>query len=201
MSILSIGWDVVGKAIGGIAPVLGMVLGGPLGAAGGTLLSSALGVANEPGAVLAAIEKGGEAVMAAISSSEESAKAKWGYLAEGVKSDATQSTAINATMQAEIAKGVSWWHWRHLIGYVTLLWAFAPLPFVCAAMFVLIWQGKAEPLNAIVAAMTAMVTWLCIIAGLNGYVALDTSRRQSAALTGTPIGSLLGSVLGMFGKK
>lgn len=192
----------IASIIGGVAPTVATMLGGPLAGAATKLLATGLGLADSaPETILGALEKGGEAVNKALSATEEDAKAKWGYLTEGVKSDAVQGQSINTTMQAEIASGVSWWHWRHLIGYVTLLWLFAPLPFVCAAMYLLIAQGKVDPFNAIIGGMAGMVAWVAICAGLNGYVALDTSRRTSAAATGTPVASLLGSVVGIFKRR
>lgn len=192
----------IAALIGGVAPTVATMLGGPLAGAATSLLAKGLNLADEaPSTILSALEKGGETINTALQSIEGEAKEKYAYLTAGVQSDAIQSQSINATMQAEIAAGVSWWHWRHLIGYVTMLWALAPLPFVCAAMYVLIATGKADPLNAIIGAMSALATWFVIVAGLNGYVAMDTSRRQSAAMTGNPVSSLLGAVIGTFRKK
>ena len=52
---MSLSWSDVGKAIAGIAPVLGTALGGPAGAVVGSLVASALGTSSSPDAVNAAI--------------------------------------------------------------------------------------------------------------------------------------------------
>ena len=52
---MSLSWPDVGKAIAGIAPVLGTALGGPAGAVVGSLVASALGTSSSPDAVNAAI--------------------------------------------------------------------------------------------------------------------------------------------------
>ena len=52
---MSLSWSDVGKAIAGIAPILGTALGGPAGGLAGSLLASALGVSNTPDAVNSAI--------------------------------------------------------------------------------------------------------------------------------------------------
>lgn len=49
-------WKNIGQKIGQMAPTLGLVLGGPAGAAAGTLIASALGTSNNPDAVAAALE-------------------------------------------------------------------------------------------------------------------------------------------------
>lgn len=191
----------IGSLVGGVAPTIAAMLGGPLASAATGILAGALGVANDPGSILSLLEKGGANISAILQSAESTAKEKYGYLTEGVKSDAVQGQSINTTMQAEIAGGVSWWHWRHLIGYVTMAWLLAPLPFVVIGMGILVWTGKADAFTAIVTGMGTLLGWVGICAGLNGYVAMDTSRRQSAAQTGTPVGTLLGTIMGAFGKR
>ena len=52
---MSLSWSDVGKAIAGVAPVLGTALGGPAGAVVGSLVASALGTSSSPDAVNAAI--------------------------------------------------------------------------------------------------------------------------------------------------
>lgn len=49
------GWDDIKSAVGKIAPIAGTLLGGPAGAAVGGLISSALGVENNPEAVALAL--------------------------------------------------------------------------------------------------------------------------------------------------
>lgn len=44
-------WSDVGKFVGGAAPIVGTLLGGPAGAAVGALVASALGTANDPESV------------------------------------------------------------------------------------------------------------------------------------------------------
>lgn len=48
-------WDSIKNAVGKIAPIAGTLLGGPAGAAVGGMISSALGVENNPSAVAAAL--------------------------------------------------------------------------------------------------------------------------------------------------
>lgn len=52
---MNLTWADVGRAVGGIAPILGTALGGPAGAVVGSMLASALGTNNDPASVNAAI--------------------------------------------------------------------------------------------------------------------------------------------------
>lgn len=191
-------WDDLGKTLLGLGlPALGTALGGPLGGAAGKVIADALGTAATPSAVNAAIEAD-PSVRAKLADTE----AEWARTAASIAQSASQQVAsINTTMQAEIAAGVSWWHWRHLIGYVTMLWLLAPLPFVVVAMWLLVSAGKADPLTAVIAAMTSLVSWVGICAALNGYVAMDTTRRTTAAAAGQEIPTILGGLIKSITKK
>ncbi len=52
---MSLSWADVGKAIAGVAPIVGTALGGPAGAIVGSMVASALGTDSTPDAVTAAM--------------------------------------------------------------------------------------------------------------------------------------------------
>ena len=56
-------WDKVKGIIGSAAPVVGTLLGGPAGAAMGSIIADTLGVANEPSAIERALEKNPDALL------------------------------------------------------------------------------------------------------------------------------------------
>jgi outer membrane lipoprotein SlyB len=56
-------WKDIASFVGKSAPILGTVLGGPAGAVLGGLVASALGVENEPSAIVEAIRKDPEAAI------------------------------------------------------------------------------------------------------------------------------------------
>lgn len=185
-------WSDLGKTLLSFGlPTLGTALGGPLGGAAGKVIADALGVPATPAAVSAALSTDPE-VQKKLAETE----AEWARTAAAIaNANAQQGQAINTTMQAELAAGVSWWHWRHLIGYVTMLWLLAPLPFVCFGMWLMISSGKADALTAIIAAMGTLVSWVAISAALNGYVATDTTKRTTAAAAGEPVTGILGGLI------
>ncbi len=56
-------WDKVKSALGGAAPLVGSLLGGPAGGAVGSLIASALGVENTPLAIETALTNNPDAVL------------------------------------------------------------------------------------------------------------------------------------------
>lgn len=200
------------KALGGQlikagAPLIGGALLGPLGSTAGELLggfiASQLGVENTPDAISNAITNGDPAVVgAALSKAESEAAAKWDAIARIAQSMADVDKAnveqINETIRAETAAGVSWWHWRHLIGYVTVAWSVAVMvPFVYQ-----LWRADAIALAAVTTALTAATTFFGILAALNGYVAQDTSKLKGIAITGEqPPSGVVGAIKSLVKKK
>lgn len=115
-------WSDISKTVGGIAPLLGTLLGGPAGAAIGGLVSTALGVANTPDAVSQAIAANPGAAAALIQTQADN-KVKLQELvvsAEKNRLDAetAATTAVNTTMQAE-TKSDHWptYTWRPFVGF------------------------------------------------------------------------------------
>jgi hypothetical protein len=172
----------IGKVIGGLIPLPGASLGGELL---GGMIARQFGVEATPEAVNHAIRNAPPDVAAEkLAAAEAEAQAKWPALAEIAKAEAAdrtaQAQAINETIRAEVAAGVSWWHWRHLMGYATLLWAVAVLPPFVLAM----WKADVAALTAITTALTSAIPFFAILAGFNGYIAQDSTRLKTTAITG-----------------
>lgn len=190
-------WGDLAKTVIGMgAPVLGTALGGPLGGAAGKILADVLGVPADPAAVGAALTRSDEATIAVAQ-----AEGKWADAAASIAmSSATQAETINTSIREEIATGVSWWHWRHLLGYVVLLWAVAPIAVIMRDLWVSNYVGIQNSI-ALAAALTPYFVGLC---ALLGYVASDTSKLRQAAVTGQPQPTILdrvGQVIGGLAKR
>lgn len=180
------------------APVIGGALLGPLGASIGSALggivADALGVEATPEAVNDALANTpADQLQAKLAAAETEAQAKWAALAEMAKADAedrtAQSRAINQTMRAELGQ-VSWYHWRHLVGYGFLGWAVVPLPIITWHMA----SGNITVMNAVIAGLVSLIPYVAIIAGVLGYVAQDTTRQKIAAATGEAVPTLTETV-------
>lgn len=60
---MSISWSDISKVVGSVAPTIGTLLGGPAGAAVGSLVSTALGVNNDQASVSAALQNDPDALV------------------------------------------------------------------------------------------------------------------------------------------
>lgn len=199
-------WSAIAGIVAPIAPKLGGLLGGaafgPLGGIAGTIagnaLAGALGVAPTPAAVGNAIQAD-PAAQAKIEKLEaehadalvQQAQVQITALTQAGETARTDVTEINTTQRAELGV-VSWWHWRHLLGYVV---GFEILVFPTAAL-AMIMVGSAEKTQAIINFSGTLVTILTIGAGLLGWVASDTTQQKIVAATGTPASTTTDTVLG-----
>jgi len=200
-------WKEVGKIIAPIAPTLGGILGdlipipggGMIGTAAGNLIAAALGVDPTPDAVGAAIQNDPNAI-AKISAAETEAAAKWPALAEIAKAqyaaNAAQSESINQTIRAE-AGNVAWWHWRHLLGYLVLLYGIEQVALIAYAGF-----GKGLPADQLAAIFNSTAVLTGGLLAVLGYVASDTTAMRQTAITGqAPEGAVKTIVKAVTGKK
>lgn len=200
-------WKDVGKIIGPLAPTLGGILGdlipipggGMIGTAAGNLIAAALGVDPTPDAVGNAIQNDPNAA-AKIQAAETEAQAKWPAIAEIAKAqyaaNAAQSESINATIRAEDTAKVPWWHWRHQLGNVVVLYALQQifLVFWCAAG-----KMQADQLAMLFNSTTVLTGGLL---ALLGYVASDTTALKQTAMTGqAPDGVIASTIKAVTGKK
>jgi hypothetical protein len=127
---LSLSWSDVGKAIAGVAPILGTALGGPAGAVVGSLVASALGTSSSPDAVNAAIaaDPASAAKILQVQNEHEEALVK-------MQTDyqTNLDTQRGAVIQAE-AKSDSWMasNWRPVLmltftAIVAMNWLILPV--------------------------------------------------------------------------
>ena len=82
-------WDSIKDTVGSIAPIAGTILGGPAGGAVGGMIASALGVANTPDAVAAAIKADPDAAIKIRQIEAQLEQTKLAVRGEVVKAEAT----------------------------------------------------------------------------------------------------------------
>lgn len=204
-------WRSIAGAVAPIAPKLGAVLGTAVGGPFGSLIGGIAGNAiasvfktdPTPEAVGAAIAQDPKAADKLARLEEErgqaivaQAQAEIARLEQEGLTARENVQQINQTIREETAKGVSWWHWRHLLGYVPV--ALGAELVALVPMMALGFLTAAD-VTAIIGAITAPLT---VLAGLLGYIAQDTSAVKVAAMTGQPVPGILSSVVkGVTGKK
>lgn len=187
------------------APALGAALGvpGPVSTFAVSALKRALGLADSatPAQTEAAANADPEVVKQAIMSAQSEVTAKYQYLTRlaevGAEVAKANVSEINQTMRVEAAQ-VSWYHWRHLIGYLVILYGLQQI--------LLIWVAALWPTTITPADVAALFNATTIFTGglfaLLGYVAMDTTNRINTAITGEhSAGGIMNTIRTVAGKK
>lgn len=190
------GLPYLGQIIGDAIPFPGGSIAGRFaGEWAGNKIAELLGVPPTPEAITTAINNASpQELQARLASGEAEAKSKWDAMARIAEAEAedrtAQSQAINETIRTEIATGMSWWHWRHAIGYVYLLWFLIPIP----AFIRLTMTYNAEAVAQLTALIGACVPLYGFMSAVLGYVAQDTTKLKTTAITGEQAPSMTDNV-------
>lgn len=204
-------WKDVAELIAPYAPTAGKFLGGmsglPFGSAIGEKIGETIAVAfglppsATPSEVAATIEvTPANEVTARLQAVEASAVAKWNAMAEIAKSDdaarVEQSKVINETQRAEIAAGVSPWHWRHLIGYLVLLYGLVQVGGIVVCGVLITFAGRDPQVTVTVFSTlwNATTTFTFGLFGLLGFIASDSNKLKAIAMTGEQPPTILDKV-------
>lgn len=163
-------WKDIAGVVGKAAPLVGTLIGGPAGAAIGGLVAAALGTANTPDAISAAIATDPSAALKlAQFQSDNFVKLQamvYAHADKQLEADVAQVQAVNATMQAEVkARAFSWRDWW---GYVSGV-CFAVVV-ACVAYMVIraTWTNHPELMASIPAIVGAFTALFAIAAGVLG---------------------------------
>lgn len=193
-----------GMAIDFGVPALGIAFGIPGGvssfAAGA--LKKALGMSQSASAddVKSKIDSlDPETAKAAFQNASNATTAKYAYLTALVQAraevDKTNISEVNQTIRDENARGTPWWHWRHQLGYIVLLYALQQifLVFYCALGYM-----AADQLAMLFNSTTILTGGLL---GLLGFVARDNTVLKQTAMTGeVPEGMVSSAVRAVTGR-
>lgn len=205
-------WRSIAGAVAPFAPKLGGLLGsafGPIGGVVGSIagraIAGAFGVEATPEAVGKAIAQDPKAAARLEKLEAEHADALIAQAQVQVEiakqsgeASIANTAAINETIRSEnLAEAkVSWWHWRHLCGYQTLMFGVISGAGMASSMF--LGSPNASDMTAIINAITPIFLALC---ALNGYVAMDNTNRLQTAITGERGSSLLQTAKTALAKK
>lgn len=118
-------------------------------------------------------------VSAALSKADTEACAKYDFLKSVVEGNTAQAQTINATMTAEVAKGMPWYHWRNLYGISVVVE-------VAAVSAVFLYSLILDPvMNARFVTSSGWLTgWYTLRFGLLGFIQNASSNEKIAAVTG-----------------
>lgn len=182
-------WSQLAGVVGSVAPTLGGLLGSAFGPAGsvvgsiaGRAIAGALGVPATPEAVSEALAKDKNAleklrILETTRATQIVEEAR--IEVEKVKAELGKTQAINETIRTE-AGTVSFWHWRHLLGYLVLGYGVNQIVLLNLAAFKPAWLSPDQA----VALFNSTGVFTGGLFALLGYVAADTTNRVNTAITG-----------------
>lgn len=163
-------------------PILATAFGipGPVATFAAKMVKKALGLPASASAddVQSTIEgMDPEVAKAALEGAQSDVAAEYAYLTRIVEIQGQNATEVNKTIRAEIGK-VSWWHWRHLSGYVPFI-----IGVEVASLLPLMVMGKITPTDfaAIIGSVTPFLT---VFAAMVGVVAVNNTTRAAIGVTG-----------------
>jgi hypothetical protein len=180
---MDINWNSVKASVAKVAPLLGTALGGPSGAAVGTLVASALGVEDKPDAVARALETDPQAAVK-LRELELTHKAAMERML--LEAETTRLAEVNHTIRMETQACDPYVRrWRPTFGYVTagtwLLQSVALMLGIIGAVFVYP-EHSGEILNGLSALMAAMVTmWAIALSVLGINISSRSADKRVAA--------------------
>ena len=191
-------WSDLAKTIVGLgAPILGEALGGPLGAAAGKILATALNATDAtPAAVNTAITARG-VDSAAVAEAARRAEAEFATaLAEVGK---TQVAQVAETQRAEIASGdLLTRSWRPLYALELSL---LECPLFAVTLLHALWTGFQPAIGGFADLSALLMTYFGARFGVLGVYVTGRSREKQAAVTGELAPSVLSEILKILNKK
>jgi hypothetical protein len=180
------------------APLLGEALGGPLGAAAGTILAQALGAsAPTPAAVQNSIaERGGvDPALAA----EAAAKAESEWLAALSEVGRAQVTEVGLTQRAEASSDdrLQRW-WRPIYAFELSL---VECPAFALTLLHALWLGHEPGINGFASLSALLMTYFGARFGVLGVYVSGRTREKQANTTGQLPPSLVSEALRALAKR
>ena len=179
-------WKDIAGVVGKFAPLLGTLVGGPAGAAIGSLIASAIGTENTPSAVSQALQVSPDAaVKLAQIEADERVKLQ-GLITDQAKADiaaqAQASSDVNKSIQTEAASE-HWptYGWRPAIGFAVALAVVLSVFTVFAAYGAAIIYGKSEGLAQLPGILAAVAGIIAVVSPILGIASYFRGKMQAEA--------------------
>jgi len=187
-------WDKVVTLVKSSAPLLGTVLGGPVGAAAGVIggIASLFDTEPEPDKIEAAIKADPDAFVK-LKQFETRHQTDLATLA--IQSSTQITLAVNTTMQAE-SKSDKWWvsGWRPYWGFVSGTAFLVLVVFVCFLAYEAILGGKPEAMTMIpqlIGSFAALFGIPAAILGIASWHRGKEKRIKAGEAPAQPLSSIL----------
>lgn len=176
-------WSDLKETIGGAAPLVGTLLGGPAGGVVGGLVAKALGVEASPGAVAQALQADPEAALKLrtleLTHEAEMERLLVQQAGNELAAETARIESVNATMRAEAASD-KWWvsAWRPFWGFTSAVAFFVAVVFIFVLAWQAIWNRDAEVWNAIPELVSALSMLFAIPGAILGIASWHRGRER-----------------------
>ncbi len=185
-------WDSIKNMIGGVAPMIGTLIGGPIGSAVGGMVASVLGVENTPEAISYALQNNPDALikLKQLEFDNQVQLKNLAFKHAELESDERQFNLQqqHATMQTELASNDAYVRrWRPTFGYAMCL-AWCLLFFGLAFAMVFHPNNAADLVNSIVA-LTPLFGIALSVLGISIHKRSLDKQTQAGK---TPVGMVEG---------
>jgi hypothetical protein len=172
--------NLVPRVVGLGAPLLGQALGGPLGAAAGSILAKSLGATQAtPAAVERAIaERSADSTFAA----EAAQRAENGWLAALAEAGKAQVAEVGLTQRAELASDdplQRWWRPLYALELSLL-----ECPAFALTVLHALWHGHAAGIAGFAELSALLMTYFGARFGVLGVYVTGRTREKQASTTG-----------------
>jgi len=176
-------WKELGHTIADTAPMLGTLLGGPPGAAVGSLIAGVFGVKAEPDKLSEAIKADPEAALKLrqieLDNKTELQKLTLQAETQKLAEDTKRIQAVNTTMQSEAQS--KWWFsaaWRPFWGITSALAFMAIVGGIVYLSAVAIKKGDYQAITVIPQIIMSMAALFAIPGGILGVTAWHRGQMQ-----------------------
>jgi hypothetical protein len=169
-------WEDVGSKIADMAPMLGTVLGGPVGSGFGSIVANVFGTEDSPDAVMKALQTDPNAAIKLQQIQSEERIALQRVISETSIQTITQ---VNSTMRAEsVSEHWPQWSWRPFWGFVSALAFLVVCSFVCYLAYQAIFEGKPEAMAMVPQLIGAFATLFAIPAAILGVASYHRGKAK-----------------------
>ena len=172
-------WDAIKNKIGGVAPVIATMFGGPMAGAVTKMIANTLGVEATPDAIGAELERNPEALLKIKQLELDRFKVQVDLEKTGIEADSKTITEVNATMREE-SKSENWWTsaWRPYWGFVSATAFLALVIFVCYLAYRAITLKDSDAMTMIPQMIFAFTGLFAIPGGILGVTAWHRGKKQ-----------------------
>ena len=172
-------WDSIKNKIGGVAPVIATMFGGPMAGAVTKMIANTLGVDATPDAIGAELERNPEALLKIKQLELDRFKVEVDLEKTGIEADSKTIKEVNTSMREE-GKSDKWWTsgWRPFWGFISATAFLVLVVFVCTLAYKAIADKDKDAMAMIPPMIFSFTGLFAIPGGILGVSAWHRGKKQ-----------------------